>query len=88
MDEINQVRLSVAVNAIAAIIVGALSVYLTAISRSLFAGIAGIVILAVLTFAMNKAVKGKDKKWWASNGIIIFLLVWLVSWTVFKNIGL
>ncbi|MBM3303642.1 MAG: hypothetical protein FJY76_00980 [Candidatus Aenigmarchaeota archaeon] len=87
ISEISQVRVSVAVNCVAAIIMGWASVVLTSMSRTLVAGIAGIVVMVVVGFITQKAVKNADRKWWLSNGIVVFLLVWLVSWTVFHNLG-
>ena len=75
MNDINQIRFSVAVNSIAAIAMGWASVVLTAMSRTLVAGIAGIVVMVVLGFIVQFATKNKDKKWWLSNGVVIFLLV-------------
>ncbi len=88
MNEINQIRFSVAANSIAAIAMGWASVVLTSMSRTLVAGVAGIVVMVVMGFAVQFATKNKDRKWWLSNGVLIFLLVWLVSWTTFLNLGL
>ncbi len=88
MNDINQIRFSVAVNSIAAIIMGWVSVILTSMSRTLVAGVAGIVVMVVLGFIVQFATKNKDRKWWLGNGVFIFLLVWLVSWTTFLNLGI
>jgi len=88
MDEISQVRVSVAIHAAAAIIMGWVSVVLTAMSRTLVAGIIGIIVMVAVGFITQKAVRKTDRKWWLSNGVLIFLLVWLVSWTVFHNLGI
>lgn len=88
MNDISQIRLSVIIHSAAAIVTGLLSVYLTSLSRTLFAGIAGIVILIVIGFITQKLTQNKDRKWWLSNGVVVFLLVWLVSWTTFHNLGL
>jgi len=87
MEEINQARFSVAINAVAAIMMGWASVVLTAMSRTLVAGVAGIIVMVIVGFITQKAVKNADRKWWLSNGVVVFLLVWLVSWTTFKNLG-
>lgn len=88
MNDISQIRLSVIIHSAAAVAAGMLSVYLTSLSRTLFAGIAGIVILIVIGFITQKLTQNKDRKWWLSNGVVVFLLVWLVSWTTFHNLGL
>jgi len=87
MSDINQVRVSVVLNAVAAIAMGWASVILTSMSRTIVAGVAGIVIMLIVGFITQKVTKNSNRKWWASNGVLIFLLVWLVSWTTFKNIG-
>jgi len=28
----------------------------------------------------------KDSKWWLGNGMIVYILLWFVSWTVFYNV--
>ena len=45
-----------------------------------------IAVLIITCFALKKLWKiDKERKWWISNAIIIFLFVWLIVWTVFYN---
>lgn len=45
-----------------------------------------IAILAVFIKLMEKLL-GKEKfNWWFSNGVWIYIFLWLVSWTLFYNI--
>jgi hypothetical protein len=88
MDEVNHIRVSVAVHSIAAVIMGWASVYIAGASRALYAGIAGIVVMIVIGFAVQKALGNKGRKWWLANGVAMFLMVWLVSWLVFYNISI
>jgi hypothetical protein len=86
MEEIKKSRISVVVHSFAAIVMGLASVYIASVSRTLFAGIAGIIVLIVLGLATKRASK-TEIKWWLSNGAAVFVLVWFVSWVVFHNIG-
>jgi hypothetical protein len=47
------------------------------------------VMLAVLlgtTFAARALLKvQKGFKWWLGNGVIVFIFVWLITWTIFYN---
>ena len=79
--------ISVILHSVVAIIMGWLSVVITAMSRTLFAGVAGIFVMLAVGFITQMALKKPDRKWWLSNGVVIYLLIWLVSWTVFKNLG-
>lgn len=42
--------------------------------------------LAVLRLLSQKMWKEKDRKWWVSNGLLPFLLVFLAAWTIMLNI--
>jgi hypothetical protein len=86
MDELNKARVCASVHAVVAVVVGVISVYIASFSRSLFAGVAGLAILAIMGFATMKLAKGKKAKWWLSNGVFVYLFMWFVSWTLFFNI--
>lgn len=56
------------------------------INHTAFATLAAVAVLAVLTLALRAAWKIKeDKKWWLGNGVIVYIFVWLVVWTIFYN---
>lgn len=45
-----------------------------------------IVVMAVTTFSVKKIFRiDKKYKWFLSNGIIVYLFLWLVVWTIFYN---
>ncbi len=57
------------------------------INQPLMAVLMAVVSVALLSLLLNKFVK-KGTKWWISNGAIIFLLAWFVTWTVFYDMRL
>ena len=68
----------------AAIVMGYLSLV---ISHTAYAAVAALVVMIVLTIVMRAVFKIKeDAKWWLGNGIIVYIFVWLVSWTVLYNV--
>ncbi len=88
MDEINQGRVSVSIHAVAAIIMGWLSVQIASMSRALFAVALGLVILYIVGFVTQKIVGKKGIKWWFGNGIIIYLFIWYITWVFLFNLPL
>lgn len=88
MDDLTQTRISVAIHAVVAILMGWVSVQVAAASRSLFAGVLGIVVLIVIGYLTEQVTGKRGIKWWFGNGVIIYLLVWLVSWVYFFNAAL
>ena len=74
---------TVVVYAIAAVIMGYVALY---INNTAYATVAAFVVLVVLTFAMKAAFKIKEGvKWWLGNGVIVYILLWLIVWTIFYN---
>lgn len=69
-------------------IVGAIAGYISfQINNAGYAVLAMLIILAVMYVITKKLFKIKeDKKWWLSNGIIVYLLLWFVVWTILFNI--
>ena len=46
-----------------------------------------IIVLVAAKFLGQKMVKEKkDSKWWLGNGMIVYILLWFVAWTVFYNV--
>lgn len=85
MEELTRTRISVAIHAVVAILTGWVCVQVAAMSRTLFAGILGLVILIIIGYVTEQVIGKKGIKWWLSNGVIIYILVWLVSWVYFFN---
>ena len=85
-------RISLGIHAVVAIAMGWLSIEIAAMSRSLFAIIAGLVVLYITGFIAQRVVDRengkKDIKWWAANGLIVYLFIWFISWTVLFNLAL
>jgi len=72
--------------AIAGIIVGYVSFLINNTTTSF---VLMIVIGIVVVFALKKSMKiqGEIKKWFGS-GLIAYVILWLVVWTIFYNVGL
>ena len=74
---------TVVVYAVAALIMGYVSFY---INHTAYATLAMVLVLIVLTFAMKAIFKIKEGvKWWLGNGVIVYILLWLITWTIFYN---
>jgi hypothetical protein len=45
-----------------------------------------VVIVAVVIKVLERFL-GKEKfRWWFSNGVWIYIFVWIISWTIFYNL--
>ncbi|MCD6496663.1 MAG: hypothetical protein J7K54_05310 [Candidatus Aenigmarchaeota archaeon] len=81
-EEMKDVRISIAVHSIVAILIGVLSPYL---GRALFA-VSIAVVAGLGTGKLTEFVVGKhDFKWWASNGLFLYLFVWFDMWVITAN---
>lgn len=68
---------------VAAIIMGYVSF---TINHTAYAALASIIVLIVLTLAMRAAFKIKEgARWWLGNGVIVYLFLWIIVWTIFYN---
>ena len=85
MSELRPQRISVAVHTIFGLVSGYLSLYFTRFWYSLGVSIALLLIVGFIT--QKTFGKGKDRKWWAGNGLAIYILVWLASWILFFNLA-
>jgi hypothetical protein len=88
MNEIMQSRVSIGMHTVIAIAMGWLSIEIAAMSRSLFAIVAGLVILYITGTAAQRVTNQKGIKWWAANGLVVYLFIWFISWTVLFNLAL
>ena len=77
-------RISLVIHAVAAIAVSYLSIYL---GGGLLPGAVGIVVLVGIGYPLERLTGKRGFKWWFVNGVIIYLLIWLVGWTYFLNIA-
>jgi hypothetical protein len=45
-----------------------------------------VVVLFLLNFSLKNVLKIKKKfSWWLGNGVIVYLLLWIIVWTIFYN---
>ncbi len=59
------------------------------LNNTAYAAFAAVFVLVVVTATMRYVWKIKeDVKWWLGNGAIIYLILWMVIWTVFYNTNL
>jgi len=74
---------STIINAVIGGIVGYISFL---VNQPIMNLVLAIAVLIITCFALKNLWKiDKERKWWISNAIIIFLFVWLIVWTVFYN---
>lgn len=56
------------------------------INHTAYAAVAAILVMVVATFAMRFIWKIKEgAKWWLANGGIVYLFLWIITWTIFYN---
>jgi hypothetical protein len=82
MDELLQSKVSVVIHTIAGIIVGLLSINFDVWLSFLI----GIILLFGIGYMGEILFGKKGFKWWLSNGFIVYIFVWLVTWIYFFNI--
>lgn len=82
-NELNAARVTVGLHSIAAILVGYASVLLA--SRWYAAGL-GIAVLFGAGYISERLVAKRGVKFWMANGVIIYLFIWLITWTFFINL--
>ena len=72
--------------AIVGILVGYLSFLINnAPLAFVFMVIVGVVFVLILKKIMKIA---EEWKWWFGNGLIVYIFLWLVVWTVFYNLAI
>jgi hypothetical protein len=82
MNELNVSKISLGIHTLTGIAAGYVSYVL---ASNLYAFAAMIAILLVTGYATQFALKKKGIKWWLSNGAVLYILVWLVSWIFLFN---
>ena len=82
MDDINTTRVSMGVHTVMGIIAGYASMFFEALYS---AGLA-ILILVITGYMTEFILKKKGIKWWMSNGGVLYILVWLVTWVFLFNL--
>jgi hypothetical protein len=81
MNELSQSRITLGIHAFAAIAIGWLSSHVDI----MIAAVAGIAVLVACKFISERMTQRKGLKWWASNGVFVYLMFWLITWTVMFN---
>jgi hypothetical protein len=84
--DLRKIRISVTSHIILGILVGWISLIVQVASRTLYGVVAGIVILVIFGFILERGIGKQGIKWWLGNGAIIYLFIWLISWTFFLNL--
>ena len=85
--ELKAARITGGAHAVLAIIIGWLSPMVgSQFGTNWAAGGLGILLLIVCGYVCEKFAGKKGIKFWVANGVFIYLLLWLVSWTYFVNI--
>ena len=87
MDELKSSRISLSLHTVVAIVMGWVSIEVAAMSRSLFAIAVGLVVLYLVGFIAQRITKQKGIKWWAANGLVVYIFFWFISWTLFFNLA-
>jgi len=85
MDDLKHVRVTISLHIAVAIVVGWLSVVVSGFYGDWISILVGLIILW-LTGKIASKVVNKDTKFWFSNGVFVYLLIWLISWIVFFNL--
>ncbi len=82
LNELNASRISLGIHAIVGIAAGYLSMFL---ERALYSLGLAVLLLIITGYGTEFILKRKGIKWWMSNGGMLYILVWLVSWILFFN---
>ena len=88
-SDIMHSRISVIAHTILAFAMGYISNFLhlgLAISNWIIVPI-GFAVLIAFGFIVERMVGKRGFKWWAGNGMLIYLFFWAVAWTLFFNLG-
>lgn len=56
-------------------------------NSSIIAFLIMVVVAVIFTSLLKRLLKVKeDWKWWFSNGLIVYIFLWLITWTIFYNV--
>ena len=83
--DVKHARISVIVHAVAAVIIAFISYW---IRTPLYAGVIGIIVLVAIGYPLARFTGKRGFTWWLANGILVYLLLWLVGWTYLFNAGI
>ena len=73
---------------VASAVLGAAVGYVSFVLNMPLASLAlAVIVLAVFSFAIKKALKiSNDKKWWIGNVVVVYIFIWFIIWTIFYNL--
>ena len=83
VDELKQTRITLLIHIVMAIMVG----WVSSVLNSWLSGVLGMAALVAAGYLSEMITKKKGMKFWFANGIFIYIMFWLISWTVFLNIA-
>jgi hypothetical protein len=84
-SELNVSRISLGIHTAMGAVAGYLSMFM---EGALYSLVLAIVILVITGYVTELILKKKGMKWWMSNGGVLYILVWLVTWIFFFNMPL
>lgn len=87
-SDLGHVRIAIALHSLVAIAMGWVSVIAAGFYGDAISILIGMIVLWALGRATKNIIGNKGSKWWFSNGVVIYLFVWLISWIMFFNIML
>ena len=82
VDELKQIRITLLIHAVTAIAIGWISNFL----NSWVSFPIGIGALVAAGYLSEMITKKRGMKFWFANGIFIYIMLWLISWTIFMNL--
>ncbi len=85
--ELRDIRISIVTHVLIAILTGWVSFQLQITFRTMVSVIFGLGILFILGHIVERFVGKKNVKWWLSNGAVVYLFIWIISWTFFFNLA-
>ena len=68
-------------------IIGIIVGYVSFIIRNSMISLAvAIAVMAASYFVLNSKIK-KDTKWWLSNGVVVYVFLWILVWSIFYTMN-
>lgn len=81
-------KIGVGSHTLLGIIMGYASIMITAMIGNVLTVALGVAIIIAFGYVLEKFIGKKGIKWWFGNGIIVYLLIWLIAWTFFFNVAI
>jgi hypothetical protein len=84
--ELRHGRIGTGTHTVLGIVIGYASFYLAAVLGNWLTVLTGIVVLILFGYVLERFLGNRGIKWWFGNGVVVYLFIWLVSWTFFLNL--